>query len=635
MTQPLLSIRSVQRQLWNGNVEALTFEPGVNLITGPPNTGKTNWLRIIDYLFGDSAAFEAAFDEDIVEKYDAASAVIAIGDETFFIERRWKEAGAKTKIFVDQVDMTVRDFQHFLMLKLEIPLLHFPKGNPLSGQTWPELSFRMLLRHIYRQQHFWGNLADQQPEGEQHACLLHFLGLAERIFTVEYGELVGLKIQVDRLKARRDQYGLTLDELARDVISEPNLQVSATMNTIGHAEEQIIARLTELGARRQEAIRGARDNAVVPAFRSRIEELSQQRASLIVGREELDVKSKAVVERLADMRRYQAELNEELERLHRAEDAGSVLADLKITHCPACDQAVAQLAAQDGHCHLCNQSVPDNQIIEELGATRLRFERDRLSGELQEANTLVELLKRDHEQTATEQKATEERLRMVANELAPARLAISALVQEDLSAIDMELGELNERQRQVRRLRNAVELGDQLNDQIGELENRIEPLQDTVDRLVRAIDFGKAEELLSDGINEYLLAINALRPQTWRHSDVTANFSRSSFSLKVGSKRWSVALGGTDTLYFLMAYHYGLLALSVKSGCHYPGVSIIDLPGDFLGEAVEDKENFIIQPFIDLLARKEFAGGQLIITGASFQALANVHRERLTRVFVV
>jgi hypothetical protein len=404
---------------------------------------------------------------------------------------------------------------------------------------------------------------------------------------------------------------------------------------VRHAEERIISRFAELRARRQETIRAARDKTVSPASRHRVGELSAQRANLIVGREEADRRSKAISERLSDMRRYQVELKEELDRLHRAEDAGSILANLKITHCPACDQTVAPLGVQDDHCHLCSQPLPDEPLIEELGATRLRFERDRLSGELKEAGTLVEMLKRDAQQVADDQKDNEERLRMVENELAPARLAISALVEEELSAIDMEMGELNERQRQVIRLKHALELGSQLSDQISKLEQRIEPLQRTVDENIRATDFGMAEELLSDGMNEYVTAIKAIKPQSWRHSAMTANFSRSGFSLKVGSKRWSIALGGTDTLYFLMAYHYGLLSLSVKDGCHYPGLSIIDLPGDFLGEAVEDKENFIIQPFIDLLARKEFLGAQLIITGASFQGLENVHREGLREVFVV
>jgi hypothetical protein len=390
-----------------------------------------------------------------------------------------------------------------------------------------------------------------------------------------------------------------------------------------------------LSAERQDAIRAARDKTVSLSSRNRIENLSDQRANLIVGQEEANRKSKTINERLSDMRRYQVELKDELERLHRAEDAGSVLADLKITHCPACDQSVSLPDVQDDQCHLCNQTLPNEPLMEGLGATRLRFERDRLSGEINEADALVELLTRDFQRVAAGLKDAEERLRMVENELAPARIAISALAQEDVSAIDREMGELNERQRQVTRLKHALELGDQLSDQISELEKRIVPLQTKVDENVRATDFGRAEELLADGMNEYFTAINAIKPHSWRHSEVSANFSRSTFSLKVGSKRWSTVLGGSDTLYFLMAYHYGLLSLSVKQGCHYPGISIIDLPGDFLGEAVEDKENFIIQPFIDLLAQKDFFGAQLIITGASFQSLENVHRETLRDVFIV
>ena len=67
-----------------------------------------------------------------------------------------------------------------------------------------ESHFRMLLRHIYRQQRFWGGIADQQHEGEQHACLLQFLGLAERLFTEQFGQLIKLKKEVDQLKVRRD-----------------------------------------------------------------------------------------------------------------------------------------------------------------------------------------------------------------------------------------------------------------------------------------------------------------------------------------------------------------------------------------------------------------------------------------------
>jgi len=42
------------------------------------------------------------------------------------------------------------------------------------------------------------------------------------------------------------------------------------------------------------------------------------------------------------------------------------------------------------------------------------------------------------------------------------------------------------------------------------------------------------------------------------------------------------------------------------------------MPAEFSGELIEDKENFIVQPFIELLEREEFAQTQMIITGASF-----------------
>ena len=82
-----------------------------------------------------------------------------------------------------------------------------------------------------------------------------------------------------------------------------------------------------------------------------------------------------------------------------------------------------------------------------------------------------------------------------------------------------------------------------------------------------------------------------------------------------------------------MAYQYGLLTLSDKRDCNYPGFTIIDVPGEFSGEAVEDKENFIVQPFIDLLAKESFDGAQAIITGAAFTGLRGVTVTHLTKVF--
>lgn len=636
MSRPYLSVSRIERRLSTGNVEELTFAPGVNLLVGRPNTGKTKWLQTLDFLLGDLGdhPFQGAEETGLAEKYDAAAAHLVIGGEEVRVERRWKEPGAKTKVFVDGDAMAAKDFQQWLLAKLDIPLVHYPKGNPMSGQTWPELSFRTLLRHIHRQQRFWTDIADRQPEYEQHACLLQFLGLAERIYTDEYGELVGLRLEAERLKARRDQYGQTLEDLAREVLAEPSLTVSVTPATIAAAQGRLGETTRTLQERRAEILTGASDRALPPEHRGHVARLSEKRAALLVAHQDALVRLKAASERHEELRRYRADLADELDRIARAEDAGAVLADLRITHCPACDQTVPTSPPAPDHCFLCHQHLPEEPVLEELGAVRLRFERDRLTGELKEADSLLDVVDRDRKKLSAEVAATDEALLGIERELEPARTAVAALVQEEVSAIDVALGQLSERERQVGRIAAALEVGRDLTRRIEELEKRIEPLSDAVGEKLRSIDFGAAASLLEDGMNAYLSALNALRPDVWRHSPVQVDLTRSGSTIRVGARRWHTVLGGTDTLYFLMAYQFGLLALSDKAGCHYPGLSIIDLPGDILGEAVEDKENFIVQPFIELLGRDDYRGAQLIMTGASFKGLDGALFRRLSHVHV-
>lgn len=315
-------------------------------------------------------------------------------------------------------------------------------------------------------------------------------------------------------------------------------------------------------------------------------------------------------------------------------DAGDVLSDLRITHCPACDQSVAGKAARSHSCFLCSQELPDEPAMQELGVARIKFEGERLKGELEEADQLLNVLSRDGKRINVQLTEATEALKMVDNELAPFRAAVSALVSEQVSATDMELGELNERQRQLGRVRGAIELGLKLGEEIVSIERRINPLDDRVNAMIRGTDFDDASRILAEGMNAYLSAINKLKPGIWPHHDVSLDITANTFRFKVGSRKWQAALGGTNSLYFLMAYHYGLLTLSAATGCHYPGFSILDMPAEFAGELIEDKENFIVQPFIELLDREEFADAQMIITGASFAELEGATRLQLTDVHI-
>lgn len=635
MSAPFLFIRSLERRLATGNVERLTFETGVNVLVGRPNTGKTKWLQTLDFLLGDTGAnpYEQSDDEGLAEKYDTASAIICIGDETFRIERRWREPGAKGKVFVDDEGMLAKEFQHWLMQKLGIPLVNFPKGNPMSGQTWPELSFRTLLRHIFRQQRFWSGLVDQQPDNEQHASLLLFLGLAERIYSDDYGNLVDLKLKSMRLRARREQYSETLNDLAVDLLDSEDATLGVNETTVAAALKRLQDEVERLQRHKLEVLTTASDASLPVSDRSRISELGHARAAALEDVTVARQRRLGAEERLAEVRRYRADLAAEIERMDRVADASELLADLKVTHCPACDQAIIPFQ-KPHHCFVCHQHLPAEPEVAGLGEVRLQFEQDRLNAELLEAGELIAILERDVDKHTRKYRDAEEALRAIEVELAPARRAVAAVAQADVSAIDVALGKAAERQRQMGRVAAALELGKSLTKQVQALEDEIKPLQEKVDEANRSIDFNAAAQKLEDGMNAYLAALNVQRPDTWKHNMVEVDISKSSTSFRVGRKRWRGALGGTDTLYFLMAYQYGLLSLSPVANMHYPGLAIIDVPGEFSGEEVKDSENFIVQPFIDLLAQEAFDGAQLIITGASFADLQGVHVQKQTYVHV-
>jgi len=208
-----------------GEEDRLILRAGVNVIVGPPNSGKSKWLRMLDYLMGDDGTPESLFDE-LHEKYNSVQATLAIAGQEFTVERRWKEAGVKSKVIVDGEPKTLKDYREWLMERLEIPLIHYPKGNPYGPSAWPELGWRSLYRHVYRRQTFWADLADQQPPGEQHACLLQFLGLAERLYSDQYGELVTKEKKIIELQVAKDQFVSMLQEVSSEIMDEKELGVA-------------------------------------------------------------------------------------------------------------------------------------------------------------------------------------------------------------------------------------------------------------------------------------------------------------------------------------------------------------------------------------------------------------------------
>ena len=128
MTSNKMFIRELKRVDNDGNQETLEFTTGINLIIGDPNTGKTKWMQMLDYLMGGDSTAEKTFGEALARKYTSIEGIFSISGMDYHIYRTWKKYGFKTKMLINDVELPVSDFSHFVHA-----LLWFPESSWVSS----------------------------------------------------------------------------------------------------------------------------------------------------------------------------------------------------------------------------------------------------------------------------------------------------------------------------------------------------------------------------------------------------------------------------------------------------------------------------------------------------------------------
>jgi len=634
-----LWIKEVARFPERGPEDRLTLQPGVNVIVGVPNTGKSKWLRMIDYLFGDDNKPVEAFGEEVANKYESVQATIMVGDEEWIVERSWKEPGLISKTSVNKELMTLHAFTTKLMSALQIPILHYPQGNPYSPRTWPELGWRSLYRHMYRRQLFWTDLADRQPESEQHACILEFVGIAEVLFSEQYGKMVVLEKRIQQLQNSREQFVSMLREVSRELLDEKGLDVALTPNSITAAIKSQEATINSIQAQRQimlntlleKTAKGGNTGAENPS-NDLVEKLAQDLAGLRQKQEDLAVAISRTGERLAEVKKYRKLLQEELARMERAVEAGTLLADLKITNCPACDRPLEKETEQHENCILCKRPMATHKSSDSP-ANRLNFEVEQLKAEVKETDQLLGALVKESDHLGNDYARLQEHIGRINNQLQPVRIVAASLLPPELTVLDQETGRLHERVSQLKRVAATLEKREAIAADIEKIQGEVTALDIELSVQAKNVSFERASDLLSDGMITYLNAINELKPKSWTQQEVDFVLQDRTFIIRVGKGNWRVKLGGTLTLFFIVAYHYALMSLTGKAKCHYPGLCILDFPAQLDGITVSASENFVLEPFLRLVSQPDKLPRQVIAAGSSFSGLQGAHRIQLTNVW--
>jgi len=641
MSSRVLQIRELIRLPQSSPTDELVFKPGVNVIVGKANTGKTKWLNMLDYVMGDPGQPEDAFGQGLAEKYDSIRAMIRIGDKEFCLERRWKQQGMKGKVLIDDEPLIASEFSQYMLKELGIPILHFPKGSPYSERAWPELSWRTLLRHVYRQQRFWSDLANEQPEGDQYACLMQFLGIAEHLFSDDSRALAEKRRRIWELQVTKEQFLSMLDEISKEIVKEKEIRVALTTELINSAILRLKSEIQELGRKRDTALaelRLAAEKKTASADKderqSDFERLGELWSQLQSEREQKLTLKANTERRLQELHNYETAINNELSKMERARGAGLHLANLKATHCPVCDQPIKRVSAQADHCFLCGQPWSEPQQDLSTADSRIALEINRLKEELREAEILISRLSDDLDQRVSSLREIEEEINRVEGQLRPLRQAAAAILPPEITITDMESGRLQERVRQLQRIQQVLERRKKISAEIDRLQHEEEALKAQLAQASQKINFAQASGLLAEGMNNYLNALEASGTKLWTSDRVFVRLKQGSFDITVGGENWTTKLGQTLILYFLLSYHYALLRLTIQEGCHYPGLVILDLPATLEdGSSVKDKENFIVEPFVHLVNKSGMEATQVIVAGAAFEGLEGAHRIELNTIW--
>jgi predicted nucleic acid-binding Zn-ribbon protein len=636
MTVKRLNVLSLSRIRTTGEEETLSFVPGVNVIVGGPNSGKTAWLRQLDYLFGDPDPPERALGEAVASAYVAASADLTIGGTPLRLERRWDAGASRSVVAVDGELIQPREFSDVFLERLGFPVLRLPRGNPLAPAKWNRLSWRTLYRQIYRHERSWSDLAAKQTPDEQAAAALMFLGLAERVFSPKRIDMARRTAERGALEARRTEFVAVLDDLSRELVPMQEANVSLTPEAVESARSRYMREVDDLANRRAEVIASIREQRALSSAvdENLLESLSDRLSQLWSERDRLEGAMRGKTEEGDRLRRHQRNVSREVQQLRRALAAQTTLADLRVTMCPNCDQSVDR-TPPEGTCHVCLQPFTADSSAVAASQARIAFELAQLEAEATEVDAFFAELNGSAEAVANQLAATREQISALEHQLRPLQRPAAMVVPPELTILDEQRGQVLEQLRQLERVNRALSRRESYSKKLDELTVSIGELEAAIITEASTIPQEQSADRIADGMNDYL---NQLSPregvQPWPRGHISVRLRESILSIYVNGRGWESVVGGTLTCLLFAAYSYALLRLTSRPDCLYPGFAVADLPPNLSELArIHDSENYLVEPFISLLARQEMAGSQFIVTGHAFEGLEGVHRTDLTSVY--
>ncbi len=568
------------------STERLDFSGSVTFLYGPVGTGKSTVARLIDYCLGGDLERTPAIQQEFV----AAILSVQLGDFECTLERgaedtqavrvTWahgeNEIGSVNAPISPTHAPIVRDdifnLSDLLFRLSGVTPIRVRQRTRDPDSPMIRLSFRDIWRYCYLDQTHLDSsffrLEDPFRGRKSQDAMRFFTGLySERLSELEadlyrtVDEQQGTREAVAQIRRFMDRFELG-SEL--DVAG----QIEAAQGELHEAE----SRRSRLEQERQTRIHPTDE------LRHRLRELSAQVSDL---QESISASQMALAEHEA----LRAELITAKVKADRSEQAGRVLEGVKYSRCPQCGVDISDRPDSAEACMLCgNPAMRDAaRSSVELEATRreLNDRIDQIGDSIARRNRALERSLRQLERTTSEKARLDQQLQ---SELA----RYDSAFVESIRVVDREIATLAERLRSLDRLQAMPRAINELEENAGSLQGRIDRLRSSIEEeRLRLRDADENVRSVADRFKQIMLAVGfpgvsdddevVLDPRSWKPTVVH------------GGQEWGfwdTGSGGKKTL-FNVCYALAVHEVARERDMPIPTVLIIDSPT----KNISDDEN--------------------------------------------
>lgn len=553
------------------------FHPGINIIYGDADTGKSSILRLVYYLLGGK---QIKLDEEISSSVIYAVLEISINGKPYCISRDIFNSSRDIEVYsceyseiarhypkkyksnVSNSDEENKSLSDFLLDTLELPSVQLKQAPTKDSSGTARLSFLDLFKFMY---------LDQDDVGSAHMLNIgnYVLETKNRevfkyIFNVLDSNISKLEVDISKKSSEKsaliERYKAITNFLSETEFKETE-DLDYEVSKIDDIKEEVKERLTDLNRRMTS------DNVLYEALKDALNTINLN----IEEQEEIKRTSLRNIERFT---RLHNDYKNDIDRIKASLSSKEVIGreTQEKTNCPICDNMIDISGLSEKF------DIADNQKLKSELSSISRRSKDLQQlisdnrSDLEQANSYLEELY--SEKNKARQIMDEE----LANSISP------YLAERD--AIIKEMAQLEERREKfihslkVRNQQNAIA------DQIERLEGAIKSLKLKLEQFKEhSPSLDEVLFLLGSDLNKFIQKVKINN-----HYGVRID-GKSFFPVVRDIEYRNINSGGLRTIVSI-GYFASILMQKLRGDTNLPGLLMIDTVGKFLGKTPEDSNFF-------------------------------------------